>query len=289
MPELPEVETLARGIRKFVVGKTITDVLVFEKKQFRPTKRQWRKGVIGGQVSGVRRRAKWLVIDLANEWSLIVHLKMTGQLIYQSADSPTFLGGHTMSREEKGFPNSHTRITFLFTDGSTLFFQDMRKFGYIDLLPTPDVEQYFLNKRLGPEPMEAAFTLEYFRAVLKRRGGTTIKAVLLDQSALAGLGNIYADDACWIAGVRPMRRVKTLTSSQQEALHAAASEVLKEAISLGGTSFSDYYQLDGKTGQYWDKRKVYGRTGEQCLRCEGIIKKTRTAGRGTHYCPNCQK
>jgi len=194
-----------------------------------------------------------------------------------------------MGKSQEEFPNSHTRVWFGLASGDALFFQDMRKFGYIDALPTAQVEDYFLTKKLGPEPMEPAFTLKYFQSVLKRRANTTIKAVLLDQSALAGLGNIYADDACWLAKVKPTRRVKTLSMNEQAALRKAARQVLLEAIKLGGTSFSDYYHVDGKTGQYWAKRKTYGRTGEQCRRCDGIIVKTKTAGRGTHYCPKCQR
>ena len=213
---------------------------------------------------------------------------MTGQLLYKKT-TPKFLGGHTMKKEQITIPNTHTRVEFQFTDGSTLYFQDMRKFGYVELYSDHALEQYFLEKKLGVEPLDKRFTFAYFNEQLKRHGSTSIKAVLLNQSLIAGIGNIYADDICWLAKVKPMRTVDNLTTIEQKNIHAACKTILREAIRLGGTSFSHYYKIDGQLGSYWEKRKVYGWTGEPCRRCHGRIKKTRCAGRGTHYCTNCQK
>jgi formamidopyrimidine-DNA glycosylase len=288
MPELPEVETVARGLRKYVVGKTIVDLKVFEKKKFKGTAAEIKKFVLNKKIIGVDRKAKWLVINLNSGYGFVIHLKMTGQLLYQDKQ-PKFLGGHTMGKEQTTLPNPHTRVQFKLKGGSQLFFNDMRKFGYVELYSSADIEHYFVSKQLGIEPIQKTYTLEYFNNALKRRKSTSLKAVLLNQQAIAGIGNIYADDICWQAQVKPMRRVNTLTSSERKAIFEASRAILKEAIQQGGTSFSHYYRVDGKTGSYWERRKVYDRDGEPCHRCKTIIKKTRCAGRGTHYCPNCQK
>lgn len=288
MPELPEVETVARGLRKYVVGKTITNLKVYEKKKFKGTPAEIKRFVLVKKIVSVERKAKWLVINLKSGYGFVIHLKMTGQLLYQDKQ-PKFLGGHTMGKEQTNLPNHHTRVEFTLSDKSKLFFNDMRKFGYVELYSSSDIEQYFISKDLGIEPIQKTFTLDYFENTLRRRKNTSLKAVLLNQQAIAGIGNIYADDICWQAKVKPMRRVGTLTATERKAVFTASRDILKEAIQLGGTSFSHYYRVDGKTGSYWNKRKVYDRDGEPCSRCKAIIKKTRCAGRGTHYCPQCQK
>lgn len=296
MPELPEVETLARGLRRHVQGKKIRSLTILEKRKFRGTPGQLKKFVYGQKITDIERRGKWLVLHLASGYGFVIHLKMTGQLLYQPKRRHTqveFLGGHTMSRDEltetnRVLPNRHTRVVFTLEDGSQLFFQDMRKFGYVELYAPTELTTYFTKKKLGVEPLEHTFTLNYWQTQLRRHPATAIKAVLLNQSIIAGIGNIYADDTCWEARVQPMRRVRSLTAAEQTALFKASRKIMTEAIRLGGTSFSHYFRLDGTIGQYWHKRKVYGRTGEPCRRCNTLIQKTRCAGRGTHYCPNCQ-
>lgn len=288
MPELPEVETLARGLQKYVVGKTIRRLVVHERKKFKGTPAELKRFVVGKKITHVSRQAKWLVIHFSSMYNFVVHLKMTGQLLYQKT-SAKFLGGHTMGKEHTTLPNAHTRVEFIFTDGSKLFFQDMRKFGYVELYSDAALEEYFQEKKLGPEPLAKAFTFDYLNTQLRRHGSTSIKAVLLNQSIIGGIGNIYADDICWRAKVKPMRTVDNLTLVERKRIHAACKIILREAIRLGGTSFSHYYKVDGQVGSYWEKRKVYGRTGEPCRRDHSLIKKTRCAGRGTHYCTRCQR
>ncbi|MDP3970114.1 MAG: bifunctional DNA-formamidopyrimidine glycosylase/DNA-(apurinic or apyrimidinic site) lyase [bacterium] len=288
MPELPEIETLAQGLRKVVQGKTIKNLEIFEKKQFKGTAQELKKFVYKKKIKAINRKAKWLMIELSSGYSFIVHLRMTGQLLYQKNKKSSFLGGHTPGNEIITYPNSHTRIIFNFTDNSQLFFQDQRKFGYIQLYSPQEVSDYFTSRDLGLEPLDKNFTFEYFNDQLKRRSRTSIKAALLNQSVLSGIGNIYADDICWTAKVRPTRKVGTLTISEKKALHVASKKIIQQAIKLGGTTFSHYLQVDGKLGQYWKYRKVYGRTNEPCRKCKTPIKKIRTAGRGTHYCPQCQ-
>ncbi|MFA6475077.1 MAG: bifunctional DNA-formamidopyrimidine glycosylase/DNA-(apurinic or apyrimidinic site) lyase [Patescibacteria group bacterium] len=276
MPELPEVETLARGLRTHIVGKTITKVIVHEAKKFKGTPVELRKYVLKRTVSAVDRKAKWLVLKLSSGYSFVIHLKMTGQLLYQK-------------KEPLPLPNNHTRVQFMFSDKTQLFFQDMRKFGYVELYSPTGLAEYFIKKRPGIEPIQPTFTFAYFNQQLKSHGNTSLKAVLLNQQLIGGIGNIYSDDICWQAKVKPMRRVKTLTLSERKAIHVAARTILQEAIKLGGTSFSHFYSVTGKQGSYWNHRKVYQRVGEPCLRCGSIIKKTRCAGRGTCYCSGCQK
>lgn len=289
MPELPEIETLARGLRKTIQGNTIKRVVIHESKKFKGTPTELKKFVIGKKIQSIHRRAKWLAIELSSGYSFIIHLKMTGQLLYQKKGKPFFLGGHSMSEEQPTYPNYHTRVTFEFTDGSKLFFQDMRKFGYVELYCAAETAKYFEQKKLAREPLDSTYTLSYLTKQLLRRKNTTIKAALLDQTVVAGIGNIYADDTLFTARVQPARRVISLTKSEINALYKATKLTLKQAIASGGTSFSHYYQLDGTLGGYWKKRKVYQRTGEPCRRCKTPIKKIRCAGRGTHFCPTCQK
>lgn len=289
MPELPEIETLARGLRNTIQGNTVERVIIHEAKKFKGTPTELKKFVVGKKIKSIHRRAKWLAVELSSGYSFIIHLKMTGQLLYQKKGKSFFLGGHSMSEEQPAYPNSHTRVTFEFTDGSKLFFQDMRKFGYIELYSEAETEKYFEQKNLAKEPLDPTYTLSYFTNQLLRRKNTTIKAALLDQTVVAGIGNIYADDTLFTARVHPARRVISLTKPEVTALYKASTLILKQAIASGGTSFSHYYQLDGSLGGYWKKRKVYQRTGEPCRRCKTPIKKIRCAGRGTHFCSTCQK
>jgi formamidopyrimidine-DNA glycosylase len=288
MPELPEVETVARGLRTYVVGSTIRALRVHERKKFKGTPAKITKFVIGKKIVSVDRKAKWLVLNLNSGYGFVIHLKMTGQLLYTDKQTK-FLGGHTMGQEQTTLPNQHTRVEFTLTGGRKLFFQDMRKFGYVELYPAADIELYFVHKALGIEPIQTSFTRDYFFNVLRRHKNTSVKAVLLNQQAIAGIGNIYADDIFWQAKVKPMRRVATLRHKEKAALHTACRAIVREAIKFNGTSFSHYYRVDGRTGSYWERRKVYDRTGELCRRCNATIKKTRCAGRGTHYCPSCQR
>lgn len=288
MPELPEVETLARGLRKYIVGQKIVRLAVRDRKRFRGTPNQLKRFVLGHRIGRIHRWAKWLGLELDSGYTFVIHLKMTGQLLYDNGQ-PKFLGGHSMGSQPISLPNSHTRVIFYFQDQSRLFFQDMRRFGLVQLYSPDELAKYFQKKHLALEPIQRKYTLPYFMAQLQRHSAATVKSTLLDQATVAGIGNIYADDICWAARVKPTRRVRTLSRTELKALFQASRKILREAINLGGTSFSHYLHIDGRTGSYWAKRKVYGRTGENCSRCGTIIKKTRCAGRGTHYCPHCQR
>jgi formamidopyrimidine-DNA glycosylase len=301
MPELPEIETVARGLRTHILGKTISEVVVYDAKKFKGTPKQLKEHVIGKKVVGIERRAKWLLLRLETDHAFIIHLKMTGQLLFEPAagkrasateHAAYFLGGHTMESDDAArptFPNKHTRVAFVFSDKSTLYFQDMRRFGYVELYAPENVDPYFTGRKLALEIQDPGTTFDYFKAQLSRRARTTIKAALLNQSVVSGLGNIYVDDTLHLAKIHPTRVVGTLTAKELRTIYTAARKIINKAIDLGGTSFSSFLRVDGKLGQYWDKRRVYGRTGEPCQVCKTPIQKIRVAGRGTHVCPQCQQ
>mgnify|MGYP000284701361 CR=1 FL=1 len=300
MPELPEIETVARGLRTHILGKTISEVVVYDAKKFKGTPKQLKEYVIGKKVVGIERRAKWLLLRLETDYVFIIHLKMTGQLLFEPAAGKRvrktepeayFLGGHTMESDDAArptFPNSHTRVAFVFSDTSTLYFQDMRRFGYVELHAPGKVDAYFSDRKLALEIQDADTTFDYFTQQLSRRARTTIKAALLNQSVVSGLGNIYVDDTLHLAKIHPTRVVGTLTDKELRTIYTSARKIINKAIDLGGTSFSSFLRVDGKLGQYWEKRRVYGRTGEPCQVCKTPIEKIRVAGRGTHFCPTCQ-
>lgn len=287
MPELPEVETVKRGLDKLIVGKKVLSVSHDWPKSFPNVQSEVDEFLVGAIINRISRRGKALIIDLSTNYSLVIHLKMTGQLVYVGAER--FGAGHPNDSLISELPDSSTRVTFVFTDKSHLFFNDQRKFGYVKLVPTPHVLELDFFQRLGPEPLVDSFTSKEFAKRLQKRKNTSIKAALLDQSVLAGVGNIYADEALFGAGVHPARRVGSLQKPQLERLHEALIEVLAEAIEKGGSTDRNYRDAEGKKGSYLTFAKVFRREGEPCMSDSTLILKTRVAGRGTHYCPTCQK
>lgn len=287
MPELPEVETVKRGLDKLIVGKKVLSVSHDWPKSFPNVQSEVDEFLLGAIINRISRRGKALIIDLSTNYSLVIHLKMTGQLVYVGAER--FGAGHPNDSLISELPDSSTRVTFVFTDKSHLFFNDQRKFGYVKLVPTPHVLELDFFQRLGPEPLVDSFTSKEFAKRLQKRKNTSIKAALLDQSVLAGVGNIYADEALFGAGVHPARRVGSLQKPQLERLHEALIEVLAEAIEKGGSTDRNYRDAEGKKGSYLTFAKVFRREGEPCMSDSTLILKTRVAGRGTHYCPTCQK
>jgi formamidopyrimidine-DNA glycosylase len=292
VPELPEVETIARGLQPRIVGKEITDLTVIEQKtaQFQNAQQS---AILGATVQAVRRRAKVMIWDLSSGHSLLFHLKMTGQVIYEGPDLPDeverFAGGHpTKSMDTANrLPDSSTRLIFSFADGSVIFFNDQRKFGWVKLLPTNQLQNDQFLAKVGPEPDSAAFSPAYLRDQFRRRN-TSVKAVLLDQTVVAGIGNIYADESLFLAKVHPARRASVVTPQQRFDLHGAIISVLAESIERGGTSFTNYVNVLGTRGDYLDHAQVFRREGQPCKVCGAEIIKTRVAGRGTYYCPSCQ-
>lgn len=288
MPELPEVETVRLGLQKFVVGKTIATITYDWPKGFPNDAQTVESFLIGTTILGVRRRAKVLLIDLSSLYTVVIHLKMTGQLVYRGEQS--FGAGHPNDSLVGELPDKSTRVTFSFNDGSKLFFNDQRKFGWIRLLPTVEVPNIDFMKKVGPEPLEPEFTKKLFMQQLLRRKNTSIKAALLDQTVVAGIGNIYADESLFIAGIDPASVVKAIPKSSLASLHSAIISVLQLSIEKGGSTDRNYVNAEGKKGSYIAFAKVFRKENQYCPNnCGSVIQKRRVAGRGTHTCPRCQK
>lgn len=286
MPELPEVETVRRGLQTLIVGKTIASVVSDTPKSFPNDAKAVDQFLVGAVMTAVHRRAKVLIINLSTDYSLVIHLKMTGQLVY--VGETRFGAGHPSRSLIDTLPDKSTRVTFLFHDGTQLFFNDQRKFGWVKLVPTLEVMESDFMRRVGPEPLLDTFTSADFSQRLVRRPRTTIKAALLDQSVIAGVGNIYADESLWGARIHPRRLVSSLTNKEQEALYTELRAVMNLAIEKGGSSNHTYVNADGEKGKYMDFARVFRCEGLHCPRCDAIIEKSRVAGRGTHTCPVCQ-
>ncbi len=286
MPELPEVETVRSGLHALIIGRIITAETHDTAKGFPNAPDAVSRFLIGATVIDVRRRAKVLLIDLATDYTLVIHLKMTGQLVFRGEEN--FGAGHPNDSLIGELPDRSTRVTLTFADGAHLYFNDQRKFGWMRLLPTMMVMDLPFMQKVGPEPLEADFTAEQFADRFTRRAKTSIKAALLDQSVVAGVGNIYADESLWGAKIHPKRLVKTVTPAEFEALYTDLRAVMNLAIEKGGSTDKNYVNAEGKRGSYMDFASVFRREGLLCPRCGTEIIKFKAAGRGTHICPQCQ-
>lgn len=287
MPELPEVETVRRGLSELIISRQIKSVEHDTPKSFPNAEADVNQFMIGSTITAVRRRAKVLLIDLSTEYTLVIHLKMTGQLVFRSTNA-VFGAGHPNDSLIGELPDRSTRVAISFEDGSTLFFNDQRKFGWMKLLPTIEVPNIDFMKKVGPEPLEADFSADEFAARFKRRAKTSIKAALLDQTVVAGVGNIYADESLWGAKIHPKRLVNTITPQEFELLYTELRAVMNLAIEKGGSTDKNYVNAEGKRGSYMDFARVFRREGKPCPRCGTEIIKFKAAGRGTHICPSCQ-
>jgi formamidopyrimidine-DNA glycosylase len=340
MPELPEVETVRLGLTRLIIGQKIKSVTCDNPKSFPNSEADVSQFVVGSKIIAVRRRAKVLIIDLDSKYSLVIHLKMTGQLVFRGKEN--FGAGHPTSSLIGNLPDRSTRVIICFEeDGkesesesnarrkrsteqdiqkygdastggsdkagdqkrwqsfglgpkssqcdSALFFNDQRKFGWMRLIPTIEVENIDFFKKVGPEPLTAEFTDKVFSERLMRRKNSNIKSVLLDQTVLAGVGNIYADESLWGAKIHPSIRVIDIPKSKIKDLHRELLYVLKLSIEKGGSTDRNYVDAEGKKGSYMTFARVFRRENQACPRCGSIIIKTRVAGRGTHICLKCQK
>ncbi len=286
MPELPEVETVRLQLKHKVLGKTIASVKIFHMKTI-DHNRLFAKKLKGKVFSGIDRIGKLMIFEFIGEDNLflLAHLKMTGQFFFVDKGGVVG-GGHSMTAADIKLPHKHTRVAFNFTDGTTLFFNDMRLFGYTKLANAKEAE--VARQGFGPELIDPEFDVELFTRKLRKRS-TPIKAALLDQSFVAGLGNIYVDEALWRAKVRPTRVANTITKKEAAAIAAASGDVMLESIKVGGTTFQHFQDTDGNVGNFTKYLKIFGKQNTPCPRCNALIIKIRCAGRGTHYCPKCQK
>lgn len=302
MPELPEVETIRRDLHKTLVGEVIAKVKVLGQTSVKPTPRRFTAALKGLKIVSVQRRAKLLIINFdKDDVHVLIHLKMTGQLIH-ATEKKILSGEYAVATIKKGMafevadnsdlrhkarelPDSWTRVQIIFESAAQLFFNDIRRFGYLHVVDTKTKQKALDN--YGIEPFLKDFTLENFKQIFKGRK-TVLKALLLNQQLIAGLGNIYVDEICFFAGVRPSKRVQRVTQKQIALLHEGSELILGQALKNRGTSFSDYRDGSGKKGKNQSFLKVYGREGEACFNCKKPIMKIKLAGRGTAYCPQCQ-
>jgi formamidopyrimidine-DNA glycosylase len=291
MPELPEVEVTRRKLAPNMVGRTIRAVHCTPDSYFFLTApAELKRRLSGRAVTGLERAGKYLLAGLDDGSRLLLHLGMTGQLFVEGSSSPRLLSSTARAtlppeRQPEFIPDTHTHLRLEFTDGGPeVRFRDVRKFGKVEWLAA-GAECARLSK-LGPDALEAAGA-HLFQASRGRR--VAVKAWLLDQSVLAGVGNIYADEALFLSGVRPTRRALSLTRAQCERIADNIRRVLQRSVETGGSSISDYVDPDGNDGGYQDERTVYARAGEPCPVCGTAIRKVVVAQRGTHYCPVCQK
>lgn len=287
MPELPEVETVRAGLVELIIGSRISHITYDNDKSFPNSASDVKAFLCGATITNVRRRAKVLLIDLTTNYTLVVHLKMTGQLVFVS-DTYRFGAGHPNESLVGELPDRSTRVTLTLSNG-VLYFNDQRKFGWVKLIPTPQVKNLEFFKKVGPEPLSKDFTSQIFVQRLQRRKNTTIKAAILDQTVLAGIGNIYADEGLWGAAIHPASRVGAIPEKQLEKLFSELQYVLRLSIEKGGSTDKHYVNAEGKKGSYLQFARVFRRENLPCPRCGTTIIKLRVAGRGTHICPKEQQ
>ncbi|MDD5155199.1 MAG: bifunctional DNA-formamidopyrimidine glycosylase/DNA-(apurinic or apyrimidinic site) lyase, partial [Candidatus Omnitrophica bacterium] len=266
MPELPEVETIKRELEKAILGKKITGVCINNPaviRQIRPDK--FKKGLEGATIKNILRKAKVLILELSSGKSLVIHLKMTGQLVYPASGKAS-------------------RVSFRLSDGRNMDFNDQRLFGELRLLD--DWHDLKFIRELGPEPF--ALSPDKFKEMLSPKK-TKIKSLLMDQSFISGIGNLYAAESLFRAGIHPQRPASSLSGKEKEALFDSIKYVLSQAIRYGGSSVDNYVRLSGSRGDYARHHKVYAREGKPCLVCRTPVKRISLGGRGTYFCPKCQK
>jgi DNA-formamidopyrimidine glycosylase len=326
MPELPEVETIKRGLDSTIIGQKIVGVEILLPKMFVGDK----DFLIGSTVTNISRKGKLLVIDVEREskeerqktketvilsetkdlklhegdssqallsqtvqndnyFSILIHLKMTGQLIFKSQTLTEFAGGHPIPPLNTPLPNKSTKVIFNFESGDLLYFNDLRTFGYVKVIPTDEVKDQAFVKALGVEPFSDKFTVQKFKDLIEKRSKMNIKAFLLDQRYVAGLGNIYTDETLFFSGVLPTRSVGSLNELETALMFQSILDVLNKGIDTQGASKTSYVNLAGKKGTFMSNVAVYQRAGEPCIKCGRPIEKIKHVGRGTHFCSFCQR
>ncbi len=306
MPELPEVENLKLGLEKNILNQEILSVDVSKPKLISgkgtrrvissTKKNAFIQGISGERIVSIERRAKNLLFRLSHGKIILVHLKMSGQFVYKATNSKiTVTGGHPIELSETTLPNKHSHIIFTLEKG-TLYYNDTRMFGYV--LYYPSVEAFEKENHFalyGLEPVSKEFTAAYLFDSLHKKTGHArgragkIKAVLMDQTIVTGLGNIYADESLFEAKIRPDRPASSISKPEAIKLHKAIVRIIKRAIQLGGSSMATYRLLDNTRGNYGREHKVYGKGGEKCSTCGTPLKKIIVGGRTTIFCPKCQK
>ena len=295
MPELPEVETIVRDLNKTVKGLKITDVWASWKKIIKqPNYNEFVKQIKNQKILKTRRRAKYILIDLSGNKTLIIHQKISGHLLYGKWEIKNKEVKSLANGPLKDDPqNRFIRFILYLNNGKQLGLSDLRRFAKILLVDTDEINEMKEIKELGPEPLDSSFSFRKFREIfeklVRRRGGGKIKQVLMDQNVIAGIGNIYSDEILFEAKIHPLKEVQQLGDDDLKRIYQAMKKILQRAIVLQGDSMSDYRTIDGKKGRYQEVQKVYQQEGEKCYRCKETIKRIKISGRSAHFCPVCQK
>ncbi len=287
MPELPEVETLKLGLQKYVVGHKIEDIEVRVGKIFQGQA----SAVIGAKIVDVKRVGKGLIVELSNDFDLVVHLKMTGQMIYRGKETK----GVVLSKKAGGeVPSKYSHVIFTLDKNAKLYFNDLRRFGYIKVIKKQDVKNLPFFKEMGPEPYkntdfgQKTLGFEDFYSILQK-SGLPVKVLLMDQKKIGGIGNIYANEALFLANILPTKKAKEITKKEAELLFKCIYKVIDKGLKYGGSSDENFVNVLGQDGKYQQHFLSYGQNGEKCSVCGGKIEKIQLGGRGTYFCPKHQK
>lgn len=270
MPELPEVETIRRGLEK-ICSKKVTKIFRSEKK-LRIGSSLDLQGLVGAKIISIKRRARYLIINFSNKKSLIIHLGMSGRVTVEAAFTQM----------------KHDHFASEFDDGTWLIFNDPRRFGFVDLAETKNLETHQMLARLGLEPLDDEFNFSHLKEKLRSKK-MNIKTTMMDNKIVVGVGNIYINESLFYSGISPLREASSLSDSEIRKLLQAIKKILRKAIELGGSSISDYVNSQGKKGDFQSSFKVYGRGLEKCLHCKSALQKIAQSGRSSFFCPNCQK
>lgn len=297
MPELPEVETVVSDLRQKVVGYKIVDFWTEWEKSIKFPLEKFKKAIIGNGIERVERRGKNILVYLKKDWIMLIHLKMTGHLLFkdEKADQNKYFQDkvnqyvrhiwYLQKVKSKGV----TADQMVQGKEVTLEFSDMRKFAKIRLIKKSELQNDLEIKKLGLEPLEKEFTLEIFGKIIKSKPKRNIKVLIMDQSLVVGVGNIYASEALFKAKINPNRRAGSLNKKEIKDLHKGIVKILKKAVEMRGTTDADYRDASGAPGGFQNVLKVYNREGEKCLKCKRLIKKNKIGQRGTYWCDDCQK
>lgn len=280
MPELPEVETLKLGLQKYLIGHKILDIEIKDKKLLEGEV----KNAIGAKIDKVRRFGKGLVIDLDNDYSIAIHVKLTGQLVYRDKKTQNL---PILKPIKSILPNKFTRLIFKLDQDSFLYFNDVRRFAWVKILKTYEIKNLSFFKELGPEPFDG-LTLKVFKKITNS-STSSIKVLLMDQKRIGGIGNIYANDSLFDAGINPKRSARSLSDKDIKRLYNSILKVLKRGLKYHGSSDLNFVDVLAQEGEYQQHFLVYGKKGKRCERCGGTIQRIVLGGRGTFFCPNCQK
>ncbi len=290
MPELPEVETIVRGLREKILNLTIKDVWSDSKKIIKkPTFDQFKKTIKGNKIKDIERRGKYILIHLSNNKTILIHQKISGHLLYGKWKQENNKWMSEVKGALSNDPwNKYLHLLIFFDNDNQLALSDLRKFAKVELWDQEDLYKSKSLKYLGPEPLKEDFTFKKFEETLNRRRGGKIKQILMDQKVIVGIGNIYASEILWESKVDPFKDLNDLTEKELKKIYKNTKIILKKAIKLKGSSVSDFRQSDGTRGSFGKFLKVYQKDGKKCFKCKTKIKRDKIAGRSTFFCPKCQ-